>query len=693
MLCLAPASAWAADGPLRDPIGDQAKAKRGKRKPKPRVKGSKPGKPNESVRRILTGDRPEHSTAEPRESAELKAMRELDAELFPPIPAPASAPWAEALELPKDGPEVDASGMPRAAGRKAADEAGNDEDLSWLAKLKKPDFPVRFEPSVVRYLRYYRDKPRGQRLIKAWVKKSGRYRTAIRKLLNEYKMPEDVLWLALVESAFDSTIHSHAGAAGLWQFMPATGRIYGLTVTRSVDERLDPERATHAALRHLKDLHKRFGTWELAFAAYNMGYGGLLASIRRFNTNDYWELRRLEAGLPYETALYVPKIMAIAIAAKNCDVFGCDKVTLDPPEPFGDEGEDTVSAAPGVTLEDLADATGTDEAKLAELNPHLIGSRLPPVEHSTLPRKSWTLYVPEGKGAKAADEIPATGARRNLAIHRVRWGETLEALAIAVGTSAGYLQDINDLYPHESPRPGKTVFIPAGRTPKQAKAIAAELEPTAVVPAHAFAYADRRRVFYEPVFGDELEDVARMAKVSPAEIRRWNHLDARAKLQHGMLLQLHVPKGHHPSDALLYEAEDVEVLTVESDRFFEHVVGGRGRQRIEVVCGEGDTWRSIGKKYGVSLGTLERINHRSRRSHLEPGDRVVVYAERDRLHSLKEPALDQSDPKRAQEAAHPSGPTLTPAAPAPASPAADAPTPEVLTPSSSTRQAPSGPAS
>lgn len=675
VLCLAPATAWANDGPVPAPIDDGSKAKRGK--PKPRAKGSDPGEPNASVRRILTGDRPEHSTAEPGESEELKAMRELDAELFPPIPAPANAPWSEALELPKPGPTVDASGLPRAVGSKAPSEAGNAEDLAWISKLKKPDFPVRFEPSVVRYLRYYRDKPRGQRLLKAWVKKSGRYRASIQKLLVQYGMPEDVVWLALVESAFDPTIHSHAGAAGLWQFMPATGRIYGLTVTRSVDERLDPERATHAALRHLKDLYKRFGTWELAFAAYNMGYGGLLSSVRRFNTNDYWELRRLEAGLPYETALYVPKIMAIAIAAKNCDVFDCDQVTVDAPEPFGDDGVDTVSAAPGVSLEDLAKAVGGKEDDLATLNPHLVGSRLPPIEHSTLTRKSWTLYVPEGKGDEAAKAIPATGARRNLALHRVRWGETLDALAVAVGTSAGYLQDINDLYPDESPRPGSTVFIPSGRVPKAAGAIAKERKPTAVVPAHAFGYADRRQVFYEPVFGDRLEDIARVAKVTPSEVRRWNHLDPRAKLQHGMLLQLHVPKDHRPGDTLFYELDDVEVLTVESPRFFEHVVGGRGRARIEIVCSEGDTWKSIGRKYGVSLGTLERINHRSRRSRLKPGQRVVVYAERDRLESLR------SDVDREEKAAQHGDPASEGGTNAQTDP----------TTSSTTRQAPSGPAS
>jgi peptidoglycan lytic transglycosylase D len=633
LLMVTPAAA--AEGRKAPPIASDAKAKRGKPKPKPRAKGSKPGTPSNSVRRMLTGDRPEHSRRKAKESPELKAMRELDHELFPPVRAPASAPWGRALELPQKGPRVNASGLPKPSGAAAAQPAAPKEDLSWVSKLAKPDFPVRFEPSVVRYLRYYRDNPRGQRLVKAWLKRSGRYAGQIKKLLRHYKMPEDLLWLALVESGFDSTIHSHAGAAGLWQFMPATGRIYGLTVTRSVDERLDPERSTHAALKHLKDLYTRFGTWELAFAAYNMGYGGLLASIRRFNTNDYWELRRLEAGLPYESALYVPKIMAIAIVANNCKVFGCETVDRDAPQAFGDDGVDAVSVAPGVTLDDLADASGVDAAKIAALNPQLIRNRLPPTEHATLKQKSWTIYVPKGKGAKTAEEIPATGRTRKVATHTVRWGEPLEVLAAAFGTSKGYLQELNDLYPHESPRPGTVVLVPAGRTAKGATDVAGVTKPVAVVPQQPFGYAQRRRVFIEPVFGDTVEDIARVAEVTPVEIRRWNHLSSRAKLQERMLLQLFVAEDHHPTTALFYERENVELVTVESQRFFDHVVGSNGRARVEIVCAQGDTWRKLSKRFGISLGSLERINHRSRSSSLKAGDTVVVYAKRTKLETLR----------------------------------------------------------
>jgi membrane-bound lytic murein transglycosylase D len=604
------------------------KARRSRKKPKPRLKGSKPGAPDQSVRNQLTGQHPDRSTATPVESAELKAMREADRELFPPATAPAAAPWSTSLTLIDGRPRVDASGLPAGPSLSPTQPAKPPKrDLSWLAKLTKPDFPVRFEPAVVKYLEYYRNTPRGRRLVAAFVRKAGRYRGAISKLLKQYKLPQDLIWLASVESAFNPQIHSHAGAAGLWQFMPATGRVYGLTVNRRVDERLDPERSTHAALRHLKDLHQRFGSWELAFAAYNMGYGGLLASIRKYNTNDYWELRRHEAGLPYETALYVPKIMAMAIASRNCKAFGCDQTPADDARPFGDDGVDKVSVAPGVTLEDVADASGEKLELIAKLNPQVIGNRMPPVEQSATKRRSWPIYVPEGKGKKAQAKLPRTGAVHRYGTHQVRWGEPLSHIAAAYGTSERKLQRINDLRSHESPRPGTTIFVPRGLEAKSAGEIAAASDTIrAVVPNHTFDYRERRRVFYAPVLGDTVEDVARVCGVTASEVRRWNHLDAHAALQKGMRLQLFLPKTARPDNVVLLEDAFVETMTVGTEPFHEHFVGSRGRKRVQVTVAEGDTWKKLGKRYGLSLGMLERINHKSRRSRLSAGDQVVIYA-------------------------------------------------------------------
>src|SRR6185503_12883427 len=307
------------------------------------------GEPDEATRRIIAGT----SGRVVHESAELRAMRELDLALFPSTAPSAGPPWiAEGTPLLDRGePRLQASGMPPEAKAEPARPAESTGDLAWLQKLAMPDIPVRWDARVVRYLEYYKNNPRGRTMVQSWIRKSGRYGGSIRRVLREQGLPEDIVWLALVESGFDPTIQSPAGAAGLWQFMPEGARIYGLAVDRWIDERLDPERATVAAARYLADLRQRFGGWELAFAAYNMGYGGLLASIRKYNTNDFWELSRLEAGMPLETALYVPKIVAMAIVSRNREVFGCADVELEPSLAY-----DRIAIGPGVSVKSVASA-------------------------------------------------------------------------------------------------------------------------------------------------------------------------------------------------------------------------------------------------------------------------------------------------------------------------------------------------
>src|SRR5690606_31322969 len=140
----------------------------------------------------------------------------------------------------QSGPGLLDSGMPPRAALDATDSAVAQPsgDLSWLKSLTMPDIPVRWDARVVRYLQYYRDDPRGRAMVATWIRKSGRYAEPIRQVLREQGIPEDILWLALVESGFNPTIYSPVGAAGLWQFMPHGARIYGLTVDRWVDERL-----------------------------------------------------------------------------------------------------------------------------------------------------------------------------------------------------------------------------------------------------------------------------------------------------------------------------------------------------------------------------------------------------------------------------------------------------------------------
>ncbi|WP_437280627.1 transglycosylase SLT domain-containing protein [Sorangium sp. So ce375] len=594
-------------------------------------KPGEPGAPDEAARRVIAG------TAAPAgasvsESPELRTMRAIDLALFPGAAPSAGPAWPVdgSLLLGAGEPRLEVSGLPPSGLPAPPAEAEETRDISWLRQLDLPDIPVRWDGRVVRYLEYYKDDPRGRSAVVSWIKKSGRYGAAIRRVLREQGLPEDLLWLSLVESGFDPTIHSPAGAAGLWQFMPEGARIYGLTVDRWVDERLDPERSTLAAARYLSDLRRRFGGWELAFAAYNMGYGGLLASIRKYNTNDFWELSRLEAGMPLETALYVPKILAIAIVARNPAVFGCDDVELDPAVTF-----DKISLGSGVSLQAVAAAAGAGAPEIEALNPQLVAKRTPPLSVDAKEQARWEVRVPAGAGARAAKSMPRLLEREpKLERYLVRWGESLDDIATFRRTTRWTLQTLNGLRSGEPVRPGTLLFVPAAEGVGAAAAehllasgapLSSEGKPVVVVPAQRFSYEGRKRVFYRVVAGDALRDLAAVLSVTPDEICRWNTLAPGASLHEGMTLQLFVPRSQRNDGVFLLDEGNARVLEVGSEEFFAHFEGLKGRKRVEIAVREGDSFSEIASRYGLSVGSLERINQRSRRSVLMPGDRLVVY--------------------------------------------------------------------
>jgi len=227
---------------------------------------------------------------------ELSALHQAELVLFPRPVEGLTPGWSWELPAPVEaaGPEVRADGFPPVApgGRPEPTAGATPIDAEWLRSLALPSLPVRFDPRVVRYLEFYRDHPQGRAIARAWAKKAGRYAPAVRAGLARAGLPTDLVWLSLIESGHNPTIRSPAGAAGLWQFIPESARLYGLTVDRWVDERLDPQRSTEAAALYLSDLYQRFGSWDLAMAAYNMGHGGLSRAIAKYNTNDFWELSR-----------------------------------------------------------------------------------------------------------------------------------------------------------------------------------------------------------------------------------------------------------------------------------------------------------------------------------------------------------------------------------------------------------------
>jgi membrane-bound lytic murein transglycosylase D len=651
----------------------------------------KPARASEvGARRSIAGGPTFDDVSLGAETAELHALREAERDLFPPAsPAPGNA-WPSELAPVSSGrntgPTVHATGLPPAAPEPAAAESGRPAgDLSWLSKLQMPDIPVRWDDRVVRYLEFFRDDPRGHAMFANLFRHSGRYRDMMQRTLRRKSLPADVVWLAMVESGFDPTARSLAAAVGLWQFTSETAKIYGLTVDRWLDQRMDAQVETEAAVDHLGDLHRRFGSWEMAFAAYNMGYGALAQVVRRYNTNDFWSLSRTEGTLPWETTLYVPKVIATAVVANNLAAFGFGDLTIEAPVVT-----EEVSVPPGTSLAIVAQAAGVPPKELQALNPELRAGRTPPALVDEGPPRdaadaAYPVKVPPGKGAVVTTSLPKL-RREQAPLERyvVRFGETLDQIAAARRTTAQKLVELNGISPGEAVRGGTVLLVPRGdgAPPASPSATSAggaadatgaaggpAAKPNVIVPADLFVFPDRRRVFYRVQIGDTLREIAAALHVGTDDLDRWNDLDPGARLQEGMTLQAFVPSNADLSGIAVIPESDVTVLPVGSDEFFAALERDKGFKRTTVTARDGDTLEAIGKRYGVSVRTMERINRRGRGDALKPGDTVVVYVP---------VANGRSTPGASVASAANAGSGILNAGPAPNGPLPEPPLPDLL---------------
>jgi membrane-bound lytic murein transglycosylase D len=349
-----------------------------------------------------------------------------------------------------------------------------------------------------------------------------------------------------------------------------------------------------------------------------MGYGGLSSLVRRYNTNDYWALSRLEGSLPWETTLYVPKIIAAAIVARNPQVFGFQDLATDPPLDF----EEAI-VAPGTPLSAVAQAAGVSTKEIEALNPELRASRTPPKDEGDT--KPYPVKVPAGKSAAVVTGIAKLKPLDPpLEKYVVRFGESIEQIAQARGITSSKIVDINAIAPGEVIRGGTVLLVPPPKVSSSTSA-AASTAPVAIVPADVFVYPGRKRVFYRVTVGDTLPDVANTLKVSVDDLRRWNDVDPVARLIEGMTLQAFVPEGTDLSKVVTLAENDVRVVPVGSDDFFALADSMKGKKRIAVTAKSGETLETIGKRFGVSTTTMERINRRDRREAIRDGETIVVY--------------------------------------------------------------------
>lgn len=486
----------------------------------------------------------------------------------------------------------------------------------WMAALKLPDLPVRWNQQTVAYLKYFRDDPRGQALIKGWIRRMSRYEHILRPILKEVGVPEDLVFVAMAESGFNPKVRSRVGAAGMWQFMEGTGRVYGLERDYWVDERHDIERAAWAAATYLKDLRVRFGSWEMALAGFNAGYGLVMTSVSRANSNNFWALCELESGLPHATTLYVPKIIAAALVGRNRAVFG---VGPDLPGALPPLRWAQVEVGPATTIAAVAKAIDEDPALLEEINAQLLRKRTPP-------GRRYPLKIPRTKlqaFERGAGRLASDGDSQP---YSVRYGETLAEIARRHGTSEPALRRLNELDDLAELERDTVLLVPTRGARVETSP---GPRPRAAVPALAVG-PEQRRVFFAVTRATTPRGLAEAFGVPWARIVAWNDLDPQARLQPGQVLQLLVPRGFDARAArvLALEASEVDLMVRGSREHIEASLRERGLTRRGYHVRKNEDLQKIGKKFNLSDGDLARINGFARNHQPSPGTVIVVYVDR-----------------------------------------------------------------
>ncbi len=473
-----------------------------------------------------------------------------------------------------------------------ASEATFDVDPNVLARAEAglqgtaSELPLMINDVVAGYINYFTTTTRGRNTIQRGWARGGRFHEMIQRVLVEEGVPQELIFLAQAESGFHPLAVSRAGARGMWQFMATRATEYGLQRNWWVDERQDPEKATRAAARHLRDLYLQFGDWYLAMAAYNSGPGNVQQAVRRTGYADFWELYKRNV-LPNETKNYVPIILAVTIISKNPEKYGLEPIVLEPQL----EAE-RVSIDYPVDLRLAAEAVDVSVSMLQDLNPSLL--------RMTTPKEgTFELRLPAGTAEsfqKAMAAIPED-MRVWWRYHRVASGDTLSGLARRYRTSTDAIVEVNSLEGDQLLAEAKLIIpVTPGKRPLG--------EEDLVYSKKVTRYRVRR--------GDTVLSISDDFGVPPDKLRQWNRIKGNL-VRIGQVLRIYRPVGVRDVDqkAVARKSKGKKGAQVAS-----------GKRRVHTVK-PGETLYSIANAYDTTVADLKRDN-RLASSRLYPGDTLVI---------------------------------------------------------------------
>lgn len=467
---------------------------------------------------------------------------------------------------------------------------------------------------VEKYMQYLRNYD-GQ-WIQGLYQKFGRYESFIKSVLRKEGLPEDLIYVAMIESGFSASAKSRARAVGFWQFGAATARMYGLNVDWWVDERKDLHASTQAAARHLKDLFLEYGDWFLALSAYNAGPGRVNRAIKKNNTRDYWEMTKL----PRETKNYVPYFLATATLAKNPSQYGL-RLTTDEPWVV-----DTVTVTECLDLQVIADCVQSTVDSVRDLNPALLRWCTPPTATTYL------LKIPSGSRARFVEnyaKIPQD-KKRSWVRYQVKYGENLTVIANKFGTDMKAIMQANQLKSGANLITGQYLLIPvapkgyvAKRTEQEEsgnrsitggtrKNTGSANTTSGGTTTKKDEKAGKKKILYKVEAGNTLGEIAEWYNILAQNIRDWNGLYYGDPIYPGQTLTLWVDT--YVPDAGYREATKKKAKT--------EVKEEAGLKIYEVQ--DNDTLASIARMFGVEVSSIKRWNKLASNT-VRVGDKLKIY--------------------------------------------------------------------
>jgi len=490
------------------------------------------------------------------------------------------------------------------------------------AEVVKYDFPVTVNRQVQYYLDFFTGKHRKNFAV--WLSRSGCYLPMIREQLKEAGLPEDLAYLAMIESGYNERAYSRARAVGIWQFIRSTGRKYGLTVNSYVDERRDPVKATQAAISYLGDLHQEFGSWYLAVAAYNAGEGKIRRAIKKYNTTDFWEIAQ-GRYLKLETKLYVPKLIAAILIAKEPEKYGFTDITYESRLAY-----DEVMVPRWTSIKAVALACELTPEELKKYNNELRKGFTPPDQ------ASYPFRVPPGKKSVAEKNLPRVQAivSTGFKTHTVKRGETLTAICRKYGLTKTVVLKSNNLG-SAGLQAGQRLRIPYQTT-------SYEMLPEGSVAKGYLAAesAGGNFILHKVLPGDTVYELARRYNVPIHLIAAWNDLSDISKIRAGQKLVFYVqdnrtqvaaaPSGNSsvgqqltPASNKIAVGKEEDTLPADARLAAVRAEQHNTSQTDYYIVQKGDSLWEIARQFNLDVGDLKQLNNLAT-VDIYPGDKILV---------------------------------------------------------------------